>query len=42
VVRQGGISAEGVQSAVRIAAVIHGIAVAIESAHDGVAAQQAA
>lgn len=31
VVRKGGISAEGVQSAVRIAAVIHGVAVAIES-----------
>jgi alkyl hydroperoxide reductase subunit D len=31
VVRAGGIGAEGVQSAVRIAAVIHGIAVALES-----------
>jgi alkyl hydroperoxide reductase subunit D len=31
VVRQGGISAEGVQSAVRIASVIHGLAVALES-----------
>jgi alkyl hydroperoxide reductase subunit D len=31
VVRKGGITAEGVQSAVRIAAVIHGVAVALES-----------
>ncbi|MFO7286290.1 MAG: carboxymuconolactone decarboxylase family protein [Gammaproteobacteria bacterium] len=31
VVRQGGIGAEGVQSAVRIAAVMHGVAVALES-----------
>jgi alkyl hydroperoxide reductase subunit D len=30
VVRKGGISAEGVQSAIRIAAVIHAVAVAIE------------
>jgi lipoyl-dependent peroxiredoxin subunit D len=42
VVRQGGISAEGVQSAVRIAAVIHGIAVAIELARDEAAPRQAA
>jgi lipoyl-dependent peroxiredoxin subunit D len=32
VVRQHGVGADGVQSAVRIAAVIHGVAVAIESA----------
>ena len=32
VVREGGISKEGVQSAVRIASVIHGLAVALESA----------
>jgi alkyl hydroperoxide reductase subunit D len=32
VVRAGGVTAEGVQSAVRIAAVIHGVAVALESA----------
>jgi alkyl hydroperoxide reductase subunit D len=31
VVRKGGVTAEGVQSAVRIAAVIHGVAVALES-----------
>jgi alkyl hydroperoxide reductase subunit D len=31
VVRAAGVSAEGVQSAVRIAAVVHGIAVALES-----------
>jgi alkyl hydroperoxide reductase subunit D len=31
VVRKGGLTAEGVQSAVRIAAVVHGIAVALES-----------
>ena len=31
VVRKAGVSAEGVQSAVRIAAVVHGIAVALES-----------
>lgn len=31
VVRKGGIGAEGVQSAVRIASVIHGVAVAMES-----------
>lgn len=31
VVRQGGITADGVQSAVRIASVIHGLAVALES-----------
>jgi alkyl hydroperoxide reductase subunit D len=30
VVRKGGITAEGVQSAVRIAAVVHGLAVALE------------
>ena len=35
VVRKGGVSAEGVQSAVRIAAVIHGIAVALESTAEG-------
>jgi alkyl hydroperoxide reductase subunit D len=32
VVRKAGVTAEGVQSAVRIAAVVHGIAVALESA----------
>ena len=32
IVRKGGVTAEGVQSAVRIAAVMHGIAVALESA----------
>ena len=31
VVRKAGITAEGVQSAVRIAAVLHGVAVALES-----------
>ncbi|SRR5690606_2416595 len=39
VVRKAGVTAEGVQSAVRIAAVIHGIAVALES---GAAAATAA
>jgi alkyl hydroperoxide reductase subunit D len=33
VVRHGGITAEGVQSAVRIASVIHGLAVAIETSN---------
>jgi alkyl hydroperoxide reductase subunit D len=42
VVRQAGITAEGVQSAVRIAAVIHGVAVALESASDMAAALHAA
>lgn len=35
VVRKGGLTAEGVQSAVRIAAVLHGIAIAIESRPGG-------
>jgi lipoyl-dependent peroxiredoxin subunit D len=42
VVRKSGVSAEGVQSAVRIAAVIHGVAVALESTGAGVAKLQAA
>jgi alkyl hydroperoxide reductase subunit D len=41
VVRAGGVSAEGVQSTVRIAAVIHGIAVALES-HTATAGARAA
>lgn len=42
VVRQGGVGADGVQSAVRIAAVMHGVAVALESAGDTAAASEAA
>jgi len=42
VVRKAGLSAEAVQSAVRIAAVMHGIAVALESQPDSAAARQAA
>jgi alkyl hydroperoxide reductase subunit D len=42
VVRNGGITAEGVQSAVRIASVIHGLAVAIESGSAGTEARKAA
>ena len=42
VVRKAGISAEGVQSTVRIAAVIHGVAVALESRADENQALQAA
>ena len=42
VVRKAGMSAEGVQSAVRIAAVIHGIAVALESQAAGEEARRAA
>jgi alkyl hydroperoxide reductase subunit D len=42
VVRKAGITAEGVQSAVRIAAVIHGVAVALESTAAAPAARQAA
>jgi alkyl hydroperoxide reductase subunit D len=42
VVRKAGISAEGVQSAVRIAAVMHGVAVALEAAAPQVAARAAA
>jgi alkyl hydroperoxide reductase subunit D len=42
VVRKGGIGAEGVQSAVRIASVIHGIAVALESQTASAAARAAA
>ena len=42
VVRKAGLSAEAVQSAVRIAAVMHGIAVALELQPDSAAARQAA
>jgi alkyl hydroperoxide reductase subunit D len=42
VVRKAGVTAEGVQSAVRIAAVIHGIAVALESSAAVQGAQLAA
>jgi alkyl hydroperoxide reductase subunit D len=42
VVRNAGVTAEGVQSAVRIAAVIHGVAVALESTAAPAATQQAA
>lgn len=42
VLRKAGVSAEGVQSAVRIAAVVHGIAVALESRAGGAAERQAA
>jgi lipoyl-dependent peroxiredoxin subunit D len=42
VLRKGGISAEGVQSAVRIAAVIHGVAVALESTAEQTAGRRAA
>ena len=42
VVRKAGIGADGVQSAVRIAAVIHGVAVALESTAAPPAASQAA
>lgn len=42
VVRRGGIGADGVQSAVRIAAVVHGIAVALDCAPGGADAQRAA
>jgi alkyl hydroperoxide reductase subunit D len=42
VVRKAGVTAEGVQSAVRIAAVVHGIAVAIESSAPANAGRQAA
>lgn len=42
VVRKAGITAEGVQSAVRIAAVIHGVAVALESTTTNQVARQAA
>ncbi|HET7133138.1 MAG TPA: carboxymuconolactone decarboxylase family protein [Gammaproteobacteria bacterium] len=42
VVRKAGVTAEGVQSAVRIAAVIHGIAVALESSATVQGAQLAA
>jgi len=42
VVRKAGMSAEGVQSAVRIAAVIHGVAVALESSAAPAGAQLAA
>jgi alkyl hydroperoxide reductase subunit D len=42
VVRQGGIGADGVHSAVRIAAVIHGVAVALEATAPPTAARHAA
>jgi alkyl hydroperoxide reductase subunit D len=42
VVRKAGVTAEGVQSAVRIAAVMHGIAVALESASAAAAVANAA
>ena len=42
VVRKAGVTAEGVQSAVRIAAVIHGVAVALESTAGSATALQAA
>ncbi|MDX1556813.1 MAG: carboxymuconolactone decarboxylase family protein [Xanthomonadales bacterium] len=42
VVREGGIPADGVQSAVRIASVIHGVAIALESLADSSRARKAA
>jgi alkyl hydroperoxide reductase subunit D len=42
VVRKAGVTAEAVQSAVRIAAVIHGIAVALETGLPASTSQQAA
>jgi alkyl hydroperoxide reductase subunit D len=42
VVRKAGVSAEGVQSAVRIAAVVHGIAVALEASSTEAVSRQAA
>jgi len=42
VVRKAGVGTEGVQSAVRIAAVIHGVAVALEAVVPPVATRQAA
>jgi lipoyl-dependent peroxiredoxin subunit D len=42
VVRKGGIGVDGVQSAVRIAAVVHGIAVALESRAEQAGALRAA
>ncbi|MBN1239996.1 MAG: carboxymuconolactone decarboxylase family protein [Gammaproteobacteria bacterium] len=42
VVRKGGIGADGVQSAVRIAAVVHGVAVALESKAGSAEARRAA
>lgn len=42
VVRSGGVGAEGVQSAVRIAAVIHGVAIAMESTADAAKATREA
>ncbi|HEX6992905.1 MAG TPA: carboxymuconolactone decarboxylase family protein [Gammaproteobacteria bacterium] len=42
VVRKAGLGAEAVQSAVRIAAVMHGIAVALESSAEGARAARAA
>lgn len=42
VMRKAGVTAEGVQSAVRIAAVLHGIAVALESTAAAPAAREAA
>jgi alkyl hydroperoxide reductase subunit D len=42
IVRKGGISAEGVQSSVRIASVVHGVAVALESIAASAEGRQAA
>ncbi|HEU4618544.1 MAG TPA: carboxymuconolactone decarboxylase family protein [Gammaproteobacteria bacterium] len=42
VVRKGGVSAEGVQSAVRIAAVVHAVAVVLDARPSEVAGRQAA
>jgi len=42
VVRKAGVTAEGVQSAVRIAAVVHGVAIALESTGSTPVALQAA
>lgn len=42
IVRQAGVTAEGVQSAVRIASVIHGVAVALESTTGNREARKAA
>jgi hypothetical protein len=41
-VRKAGVTAEGVQSAVRIAAVVHGVAIALESTGSTPVALQAA
>ncbi len=42
VAREGGITAEGIQSAIRIASVFHGLAVALESAAGSTQARKAA